>query len=144
MFLDAESNTKSLEILTIHHAFKGIQEMKKLAENFNPFDTETVQKTIRNSKSRAFVLNYRFVRKFHSSGQADDWIINGVQHVSGKSMTLAKFFWKNYHLFFFLLFSAIITMSRIQSQVCIIHFFSRVYFLIQVNFFVIKICLATI
>lgn len=66
--------------------------MKKLAENFNPFDTETVQKTIRNSKSRAFVLNYRFVRKFHSSGQADDWIINGVQHVSGKSMTLAKFF----------------------------------------------------
>lgn len=66
--------------------------MKKLAENFNPFDTETVQKTILESKPRSFVLNYRFVRKFHNTGEADDWIINGVQHLSGKSMKIAKFF----------------------------------------------------
>lgn len=96
--LDNENNTKSLEILTIHHAIKGIEELKKLAENLNPFEIQTFQKKILESKPRSFVLNYRFLRKFSNTGEADDWILNGVQHQSGKSMKMMNFLWRNRNL----------------------------------------------
>lgn len=82
-FIDERTDDSSIEILTIHHVVKGLENMQNTSPlaNFN-----FMQEQMKKNPIRPYILNYRFLRKFNRSGEGGEWIINALNHISGRKL----------------------------------------------------------
>lgn len=75
---DADHGLKYLSIITGHHFIPRLEDIKKQFADINPF--QVLEQNL-PSPPTVYVVNYKFLRTFNiKTGQASDWIINGLNY----------------------------------------------------------------